>query len=170
MSGTAYWSYPILPFGIVACTFFPTTFLEIAEYLALLTDPEGDSCFSIYQIIWIKLKKKATFCKLKTSHSTNFVYNLQTFRVFCEVHFTILLQIQHENNFLPTTEHWQAKVRRFLSIFLHDCFIYRTNFVFRKCLETWRHLVYGSKTVNSQGHSELQKPIKTRQNCFSLIW
>ena len=29
-SGTVYWSYPILPFGIVACTFFPTTFLEIA--------------------------------------------------------------------------------------------------------------------------------------------
>ena len=24
-----YWSHPILPFGIVACTFFPTTFLEI---------------------------------------------------------------------------------------------------------------------------------------------
>ena len=27
-----YWSYPILPFGIVACTFFPTTFLETAVY------------------------------------------------------------------------------------------------------------------------------------------
>ena len=27
-----YWSYPILPFGIVACTVFPTTFLEIAVY------------------------------------------------------------------------------------------------------------------------------------------
>ena len=31
-SGTVYWSYPILPFGIVACTFFPTTFLEIAVF------------------------------------------------------------------------------------------------------------------------------------------
>ena len=30
--GTVYWSYPILPFGVVACTFFPTTFLEIAVY------------------------------------------------------------------------------------------------------------------------------------------
>ena len=28
------------------------------RYLALFTDPEGDSCFSIYQISWIKLKKK----------------------------------------------------------------------------------------------------------------
>ena len=26
------WSYPILPFGIVACTFLPTTFPEIAVY------------------------------------------------------------------------------------------------------------------------------------------
>ena len=31
-SGTVYRLYPILPFGIVACTFFPTTFLEIAVY------------------------------------------------------------------------------------------------------------------------------------------
>ena len=30
MSGTVYWSCPTLPFGIVACTFSPTTFLEIA--------------------------------------------------------------------------------------------------------------------------------------------
>ena len=55
-------------------------------YIALFTDPEGDSCFSIYQISWIKMKK-VTFCKLKTSLSRNFVYNLQTFRGFCQVHF-----------------------------------------------------------------------------------
>ena len=30
VSGAVNWSYPILPFGIVACTFFTTTFLEIA--------------------------------------------------------------------------------------------------------------------------------------------
>ena len=27
-------------------------------YIALSTDPEGDSCFSIFQISWIKIKKK----------------------------------------------------------------------------------------------------------------
>ena len=32
VSGTGNCSYPILPFGIVACTFFPTIFLEIAVY------------------------------------------------------------------------------------------------------------------------------------------
>ena len=53
-------------------------------------------------IISIRKGKKVTFCILKTSLSRNFVYNLQTFRGFCQVHFTILLQIQQENNFLPT--------------------------------------------------------------------
>ena len=61
--------------------------IPIYIYLALFTDPEGDSCFSIYQISWIKLKK-VIFCKLKTSLSRNFVYNLQTFRGFCQVIFT----------------------------------------------------------------------------------
>ena len=64
-------------------------------YLLLFTDPEGDSCFSIYQISLIKLKK-VTFCQLKMSRRSNFVYSLQTFQGFCQVHFTILLQIQHE--------------------------------------------------------------------------
>ena len=45
---------------------------------ALFTDPEGDSCFSIYQISWIKMTK-IIFCKLKTSLSRYFFYNLQTF-------------------------------------------------------------------------------------------
>ena len=56
-------------------------------YLALFTDPEGDSCFSIYQISWIKVKKISNFCKLKTSLSRNFVYILKTFGEFCQVHF-----------------------------------------------------------------------------------
>ena len=50
--------------------------------------PWGDSCFSIYQISWIKLKKVTFFiCKLKTSLGGYFVYNLQKFRGFCQVHF-----------------------------------------------------------------------------------
>ena len=43
-------------------------------HLALFTDPEGDSCFSIYQISWIEMKKKSTFCTFKTSlNSRNFI-------------------------------------------------------------------------------------------------
>ena len=34
-------------------------------YPALSTDPEGDSCFSIYQISWIKMKKSNFFVNLK---------------------------------------------------------------------------------------------------------
>ena len=83
-----------------------------------------------------------------TSLSRNFVYSVQTFRGFCQVHFTILLQIQHENNFLATSEHRQAKVRRLLSICLYYCYIYQTNFVFRKCPEARRHFDSGRKTVN----------------------
>ena len=33
-------------------------------YLALFTDPEGGSCFSIYQISWIKMKK-SNFLEIK---------------------------------------------------------------------------------------------------------
>ena len=78
----------------------------------------------------------------------------------------ILLQIQQENDFLPTSKHSQAKVRRFLGICLYDCFTYRSN----KFLETRGHLGFGRKTMNSQGYSELREPIKTRENCYSLIW
>ena len=56
-------------------------------YLALFTDPEGDSCFSIYQIGWIKNEKKVPFCKLKMSLNTNFFYYLQKFWGFFQVHF-----------------------------------------------------------------------------------
>ena len=139
-------------------------------YLALWTDPEGDSCFRIYQISWIKLKK-ATLCKLKTPLSRNFVHSLQTFRGFvkfilpfcCKFSMKVII-------FLPTSEHWQAKSRRFLDICVYDYFIYRTNFVFQTCLETGSHLGSGRKTVNSQGYSELREPIKLRKNCYSLIW
>ena len=55
-------------------------------YLALFTDLEGDSCFSIYQQL-NKTTTKVTFCKLKKSLSRNFVYNLQTFWGFFQVHF-----------------------------------------------------------------------------------
>ena len=128
-------------------------------YLALFSVLEGDSCFSIYQISQIKTKN-VTFCKLKTSLRRNFVYNLQTFWGFCQVHFTILSQILHENNFLPTSKQWQAKVRHFLGICLYDCFIYRSNFVFQKCLEPRCHLGSGCKKVNSQGFFELREPTR----------
>ena len=73
-------------------------------YLALFTDPEGDSCFSIYQISWIKMQK-CNFWKLKR-HSIGPLFTIyKHFGDFVEWIFTILLQIQHDNHFLPTSQH-----------------------------------------------------------------
>ena len=119
-------------------------------YLALFTDPEGDSCFSIYQISWIKMKK-VTFWKLKTSLSRNLIYNLQTFLVFWRFCCKFSIKIY----FLPTSKHRPAKDSRFPSICLYDCPINRSNLVFRKCLEVRRHFGSGRK-----GYSELREPIK----------
>ena len=66
------------------------------------------------------------------------------------MHFYDFVANSASNYFLPTSKHWPAKVRHFLGICLCDCFIYLSNFVFRKCLETRRHLYSGRKTVNSQ--------------------
>ena len=68
--------------------------------------------------------KKSNFSKLKTSLGRSFAHNLQHLGDFVRDIFTILLQIQHENNFLPTGKHWQSKVRRFLGICLCDFFIF----------------------------------------------
>ena len=53
--------------------------------------------------------KKVTFCKLKTSLSRNFVYNLQTFRGFCQVNFYDSVANTLLNIFLPTSKHRQEK-------------------------------------------------------------
>ena len=75
---TVYWSYPILPFGIVACTVFPTTFLEIAVYglqklngaIGLHYDKESIDrskpgnilpfCHSLKSELWMKLLPTCT--------------------------------------------------------------------------------------------------------------
>ena len=89
-------------------------------YLALFTDPEGPSCFSIYEN------------QLDKNERSNFWYLVETlftiyenFRDFVKGIFPILLQIQLEDNFLPTRKHQQAKASHFFSICLYDCFIYR---------------------------------------------
>ena len=79
------------------------------------------------------------------------------------MHFTILLHIQHENNFLPTSEYVTEKPK-FVAFLVFVCmtalFIAQISSS-EKCLETRRHLGSGRKTVNSQGYSELLEPIKT---------
>ena len=75
-------------------------------YPPLFTDPEGDICFSIYQIRWIK-------------NAASLMATISSAETF-------------------------AKRRAiFLSV---------------------------RKTMNIQGYSELREPIKTRENCYPLIW
>ena len=54
--------------------------------LVLCTDSKGDSCFSIYQISWIKMTK-ITFFKLK-SHFVGTFLQCTNFRGSCQVIFT----------------------------------------------------------------------------------
>ena len=96
------------------------------------------------------MKKKVPFCKLKMSLNTKFFIMYKHSGDFFKCIFTILLKIQHEIFSTYTSRHRQGKVSRFFGICLRDCFIYRSNFVFRKCLEARRHLGSGQKTVNSQ--------------------
>ena len=49
--------------------------------------------------------------------------------------------------------------------YMYSCFIYRKNFIFR-----FSHFESHPKTVNIQGHFELQEPIRTHENCYPLIW
>ena len=80
--------------------------LRLGIYPPLFTDPEGDSCFSIYQLRWIK-------------NAASFMATISSSETF-------------------------AKRRAiFLSI---------------------------RRTVNIQGYSKLREPIKTRENCYPLIW
>ena len=139
-----------------------------AKYLALFTDdPEGDSCFSIYQIM--DKNEKVTFVNQKR-HLVGTLFTT-AFVNFVNCIFTILLQILNENKFYLPVNTDKPKFVGFFVICLYDWFIFRSNFVFRKRLETpRRHLGSGRKTVNSQGYSELRKPIKKSENCYSLIW
>ena len=75
-------------------------------------------------------------------HFGNFVECM--LRFFCNFSMKIILYL------IIVIKHRQAKVRRSLGICLYDLFIYRSNFVFQKVLETRRHLSFGRKTENSQ--------------------
>ena len=96
MSRTVYWSYPILPFGIVACTYFPTTFLKIAVYK---TDHSGPLS-KTSMITWSLTTFLAVFpCKKTMMRDyTSFVAN--------EVVTTYLQTINWNNIWSDTDVNW----------------------------------------------------------------
>ena len=54
-TGTVYWSYPIVPFGIVACTFLPTTFLKIAVYRRFRASATQESLRGIWPFVFSRI-------------------------------------------------------------------------------------------------------------------
>ena len=89
--GTVYWPYPILPFGIVKCTFLPTTFLEIAVYGSKLAAIFlRFTCFpcSFCFVFHIELLNftisvcKTPVCKFFTCSLVPFVHQLTVISVF----------------------------------------------------------------------------------------
>ena len=105
--------------------------------------------------------KKGTICKIKTSLSRNFVYNLQTFREFCQVHFTILLQIQPENNF-PTYQWTRANQSSSLSwnLFLMTASFIAQILSFENVSKQDAILAPGAKQWIAKEYPELREPIK----------
>ena len=68
---------------------------------------EYPSGFSIYQISWIK--SNFLWIEKRRFNSGNSVYNLDKhLGDFVKRILTILLQFEHENNFLPSSKHRQA--------------------------------------------------------------
>ena len=80
--------------------------LEASRYISSAVHlSEGDSRFSIYQISGIKMKKSNFFVNLKRHLEGSFFTIYKHFGDFFKCVFTILLQIQQENNFLSTSKH-----------------------------------------------------------------
>ena len=92
-------------------------------YPAPWTDPEGDSCFSIYQMSWIKIKKELLVHNRR--HLRKSSLNWQCFGV----HFYDFVANSVRKFFLPTSKHRQAKLCLFLGICWYNGFIYRWNLI-----------------------------------------
>ena len=107
----------------------------------LFTDPEG-----VFVLVFTKSVagwkwKQVTFCKLKTPLSRNYFLTIyKHLGDFVKCIFTILLQIQQENNFLPTwvnTDKPKVVASLAVGICLYDCFICRSGVVILTWLISW---------------------------------
>ena len=116
--GTVYWSYPILPFGIVACTFFATTFLEIAVYQHQHGGRKPpETCVTEF---WYK---RVNYSSNERTHK----HQSNTFCVCCSRYFfsTYALSLK-AGCFLIQTEFWSDRKHFiFVLIFLYYMFFSR---------------------------------------------
>ena len=97
MSGTVYWSCPTLPFGIVACTFSPTTFLEIAVCKTSQYEISGKNH------ICSRLKNSPYFGVFKYKHFADFFTDFEKKPTVLQSTFAQSKRFPPEHN-LPTRE------------------------------------------------------------------
>ena len=103
--------------------------------------------------------KKGTFCKLKTSLGRNFVYNLQTFRILSSAFLRFCRKFSMKIIFYLTVNNAKPKVFQVLVFVCTTASISSIENISKRDA----HLGSGFKSENSQGYSELQEPIKTRE-------
>ena len=100
------------------------------------------------------------------SLSRKFVYNLHRFRVFLRAFLRICSKLNMEIIFYRSVNTDKPK---FVAFLVFVC----TTASFIAQISSSENFLKGdaiSLLVNSQGYSELLEPIKTRRNCYSLIW
>ena len=97
----------------------------------------------------------------------NFVSIYKHFGDFVKWFLRLLLQIQHENNFLPTGNPDKPKFVAF-SAFLCTTASFVAKISSAKNVSERDAIL--APVANSQEYSELREPVKTRENFFSLIW
>ena len=97
MSGTVYWSCPTLPFGIVACTFSPTNFLEIAVWKPFQYEISGKNH------ICSRLQNSPYFGVFKYKHFADFFTDFEKKPTVLQSTFAQSKRFPPEHN-LPTRE------------------------------------------------------------------
>ena len=103
--------------------------------------------------------KKATFYKLKTSLGRNFFYNLQTFRILSSAFLRFCCKFSMKIIFYLTVNNGKPKVFHVLVFVCTTASISSIENISKRD----DHLGSGFKSESSQGYSELQEPIKTRE-------
>ena len=127
-------------------------------------DPEGDSCLSIYQISWIKIKKELFVSKRHHLVRVCLRSNWQCFgdhflRFCCKFNKNFFFCRPVTPNFVSflvfvgAAASFTAKISSFETVAKREAIL---NLVPKQWI--------------IQGYSELREPIRTRQNCYTLIW
>ena len=118
-------------------------------YPPLWTEPEGYSCFSTYQISWIKINKKEIFV-LKTRSLIGVYYvSIDSVR---GIIFIIFLQTQWESFFFRPVNRLSSKLLSLFWYLLVQMLHLPLSCIFRNCRERRRHFETRSKTVKCQGN------------------